>query len=203
MKLEEKNVKRLGIFIFFDKDGIVDDYVAFLLKDMMKNLNKLTIMCNGILTPEGREKLEQFSSDIYVRPNSGYDIAAWKYAITKHLSREEIAEYDELVLFNDTFYGPFEPFSNIFSKMNEKDIDFWGLTEHRESVDNAIDSEYGYRPCFLQSYFTVFRRKLISSNEFYDFWNSVRDDYSYEEAVNYYENIFAQKFLEMGFRWEA
>ena len=41
---------RLGIFFFFDAQGIVDSYVETLLADMVKNLSELVIVVNGELT---------------------------------------------------------------------------------------------------------------------------------------------------------
>jgi len=38
--------KRLGIFFFFDAQGIVDSYVETLLTDMVKNLSELVIVVN-------------------------------------------------------------------------------------------------------------------------------------------------------------
>ena len=35
MKLSEK-VKRLVIYLFYDKDGIVDSYIPYILKDIKK-----------------------------------------------------------------------------------------------------------------------------------------------------------------------
>ena len=35
MKINLENNNRLGIFVFFDKDGIVDDYVTYLLDDLL------------------------------------------------------------------------------------------------------------------------------------------------------------------------
>ena len=35
-------MKRLGIYFFFDKDGIVDKYVDYVLEDLTKHVDKLT-----------------------------------------------------------------------------------------------------------------------------------------------------------------
>ena len=39
--------KRLGIFFFFDAQGVVDSYVEALLAGMVKNLSELVIVVNG------------------------------------------------------------------------------------------------------------------------------------------------------------
>lgn len=42
-------MKRLGIYFFFDKDGIVDKYVDYVLEDLTKHVDKLIVVCNGQL----------------------------------------------------------------------------------------------------------------------------------------------------------
>ena len=63
--------KRLAIYFFYDKDGVVDDYIPFLLKDLNENVNELLIVCNGQLTIEGRKKFNELTSHILVRDNIG------------------------------------------------------------------------------------------------------------------------------------
>ena len=57
MKLDKKHIRRCGIFLFFDKDGIVDDYIVFMLKEMKKQMEYLLVVCNGFVSTEGMKKL--------------------------------------------------------------------------------------------------------------------------------------------------
>ena len=42
MKLDKtKPIRRIAIYFFYDKDGIVDDYIPYLLRDLVKNVEKL------------------------------------------------------------------------------------------------------------------------------------------------------------------
>lgn len=74
-------MRRIGIFVFFDADGIVDRYIPYMLTDLMKNLERLVIVVNGKITDEGRATLEQFSSDFVIRENKGFDTWAYKEEI--------------------------------------------------------------------------------------------------------------------------
>ena len=38
MRLKEGSIKRCAIFLYYDKQGIVDDYVIYLLNDLNKNM---------------------------------------------------------------------------------------------------------------------------------------------------------------------
>ena len=40
--------------------------------------------------------------------------------------------YDEVLLVNQTCYGPVFPFSELFGEMEKRDCDFWGVSAHAE-----------------------------------------------------------------------
>ena len=65
--------KRLGIFFFFDAQGVADSYVEALLADMVKNLSELVIVVNGELTATSYAKLSVFTDNIILRENKGLD----------------------------------------------------------------------------------------------------------------------------------
>ena len=115
-----KNIKRLVIYFFYDKDGIVDRYVPYMLEDMKKNCSELFVVCNGKLTVEGRAVLEAITPNVYVRENKGFDVWAYKAAMEQY-GWKKLEKFDEVVLMNFTFYGPLYPFSEVFSEMNERD----------------------------------------------------------------------------------
>ena len=46
MKLMD-NSSRLGIFIFYDKDNIIDDYVIYMLDSLTEAVNELIIVSNS------------------------------------------------------------------------------------------------------------------------------------------------------------
>ena len=121
------NNKRLGIYFFYDKQGIVDRFVPYFLDDLCKNLTKLIIICNGKLNDEGKEILSKYG-EVIVRENKGFDVWAYKTAL-QHVGWEELETYEEVVMLNSTIMGPMYSLSETFTKMNDKDLDFWGLTK--------------------------------------------------------------------------
>lgn len=193
--------KRLGIFCSYDSEGIIDDYILFLLQDMKKNLSHLAIICNGILTPEGKRRLETITDDVVVRDNIGFDMEAWRQGILQ----KNLAEYDELVLFNDSFYGPLYPFSEVFDKMDaeKSDSDFWGLTIHGQMPDELKLCPYGYIPEHIQSYFLVIRKKMLHSYEFLEYWQNLQTPENFQEAIRLNEVCFTRVFLDKGFSYDV
>lgn len=146
-------MNRIGIFCFYDKDGIVDGYIEFLLKELCCCLRTLVVVINGSITDEGKVILEKYADELYIRDNKGFDGGAYKDVIVNELGKHKIQEYDELVLCNDTFYGPFVSFESIFNGMEKRNADFWGLNYYYNNIANH-----------LQSYFLVFRKKIINDN---------------------------------------
>ena len=195
--------KRLGIFVLYDTKGEVNDYVIYLLNDMMENLDRLVIVCNGILNVEGREILQIFTEDIVVRPNTGFDLAAWKYGMVDYCGFEEICRYDELVLFNDSFFGPLYPFSEIFSEMEEREeaVDFWAITAHGETGNVYGMCPYGYRPRYLQLYFLVVKNFMFRSEEFQQYWTGQPEYGTFNEICEKHEAVFTRYFTDLGYRY--
>ena len=107
-----KNNKKIGVFIFFDRDGIVDDYVTYLLDDLVNSLDDLIIISNSYLDCDNKNKLLKYTDKIDVRNNVGLDAGAFKYAYDKY--KNYFNEFDELTIINDTFFGPFIPFKKIY-----------------------------------------------------------------------------------------
>ena len=92
--------KRLGIFFFFDAQGIVDSYVETLLTDMVKNLSELVIVVNGELTAKSYAKLTAFTDNIILRENKGMDAWAYKTALESY-GWDRLVEFDEVIFVLD------------------------------------------------------------------------------------------------------
>ena len=137
-------MNRAGFFFIDVNDGFIDDYKIFLLREIKKILSHLTIICNENLPDNIRKNLEKFADEI---------------AFDKKIlaDKNNFSDYDELILFDDSFFAPIYPFAKMFSKMDAEkpDADFWGITFHGE---------------ILQEYFLVFRKKILHSEEFKNFW---------------------------------
>ena len=198
-------MKRLGIFFFYDENGVADDYIDYLLKDMSRHLNQLVIVVNGLLTPDSRKKLKQYSDRLIVRENKGFDVWAYKEAI-EFVGWEEIYTFDELILFNFTNFGPIYPFQEMFSEMENRDLDFWGITKfHSRKNKGYLDKYicYDFLPEHIQSHFIAVRGKMLKSYEFKQHWETMKPVTCYAEAVGFHEAIFTQKFSDYGFRWDV
>lgn len=191
-------MERIGIFHLYNKCGIVESYIEKLLESMVSILSKLIIVINGDLGNMELCKLERFSDFIYIRENVGYDAGAYK-DIFLELHQEDWKQWDEIILFNSTFYGPFYSWDNIFEVMSKKEIDFWGLSRHLGGVQMRKGGSFA--PEHIQSYFLAIRRRIVNSSSFWKFWKKMEYPESYYEAVENFEWEFTSFFKSCGFNY--
>lgn len=158
---EEELGSRIAIFSFYDKCGVVDRYIEYLLEELKSVANRLIVVVNGNVDSKGRILFRKYTDEIIVRENIGFDAGAYTQILTKYLKEDEILQYDQLILCNDTFFGPFVKMDSIFDKMDERECDFWGLT----FVNYSIFS-------FLHSYFLVFRNKIFRDRNFLGYFKN-------------------------------
>ena len=196
-------VNRLGIFFFYDAQGVVDDYVTTLLDGLAPHFTEMAIVCNGELTDEGRAKLARYTGNITVRANQGFDAWAYKTAMDSY-GWDALTEFDEIVLFNATIMGPVHPFSEMFDAMDKRDLDFWGITKfHKVPFDPFGRSPFGYLPEHIQSHFHAYRKSLVSSKEFQNYWDNLPPINSYEDSVGLHESLFTKRFADLGYTWDV
>ena len=202
MSAELKTKKRIGLFLFYNTKGKVYEYVEYLLADISACLNELIIVSNGYLREDGRTALKKYSDKILERPNTGFDAAGWKEGILD-CGIEKIREFDELVLFNDSFFGPFYPFRQVFSEMDTRDTDFWGLSSHGPAPSIGNKGPYGNRPAYIQTYFMAFRQSMLNSSAFIDYWKELKEFSSFTDLVEQHSAILTKHFEDQGFRWDV
>ena len=117
----------LAIMSVYDSDGIVDDFIIFYLSSLKTVADRIIVVVNGKLTVSGEHKLRTITDEIYIRENIGFDFGAYKDVLEYYLKPEEIKQYQELILCNDTCFGPLVSFKEIFYKMRDKTLEMWSI----------------------------------------------------------------------------
>ncbi|GAA2726104.1 rhamnan synthesis F family protein [Cellulomonas aerilata] len=195
-------MRRVAIYMFFDPQGIVDDYVLYKLRKLREHVETIFVVANLPLAAEGRERLEGVADTVYTRTNVGFDVGAYKDAMAV-LGRERLAEYDELLLLNYTFFGPVFPFGEMFDRMTAANVDFWGVTAHKAIRPNphpdAVDTSE--LPFHIQSTWLAISHRMFTSAEFAEYWDTMPVITSYEQSVLQHEARFTKHFAERGFRY--
>ncbi len=203
MTVLQANPKRLGIYSFYDAQGIVDRYVTFFLRDLQENLSDLIVVVNGLITVDEKQKLLDITPKVIIRENIGYDIWGYKTGLA-FFGWDRLAEFDEIIVVNNTIMGPVYPFRDMFAAMDQRDLDFWGMTRHDEFEADflGIDSKQ-LIPEHIQSYFYGFRKNLVQSPAFQAYWDELPMLTGYKDAVVNHEFRFTKAMGDKGFTWDT
>ena len=197
--------RRCAIYLFYDEQGIVDDYIIYYLQELKKVVDRIVVVCNGRITIDGRRKIEKITKDVFCRENIGYDAWAYKEALG-YIGWENMHNYDELVITNFTIYGPFYPFEKFFAEMDLRACDFWGIHRRYEDLNEKTffgkPTLHGYMPEFALSNFWVIRREMLLSYEFKKYWDTLPSINSYIEACIINEPKFTVDMQNAGFVME-
>ncbi|WP_082485053.1 rhamnan synthesis F family protein [Microbacterium sp. Leaf151] len=188
--------RRLVVYVVYDRRGGVDDYVVHALQGMRDHATHILVVINGKLSDDARRRLEPAVDEILLRENTGFDIWAHKDALD-HLG-PQLVEFDEIVLTNDTWFGPVRPYGPVFDRMDALDTDFWGMTDHAREEPNPFTGE-GVLPYHLQSFWIAVRRDMFISPRWERYWRELPEMPSYFDAVLKHETIFTETFVEAGF----
>lgn len=188
--------KRLVIYVVYDRRGNVEEFVRFALEGMRDDAAHILAVVNGSLDDDGRRLLETVTDDILVRSNDGFDIWAHKEGLA-HVG-DRIAEFDEVLLTNDTWFGPVRPYAPVFERMNDEAVHFWGMTDHEWEPLNKFTNE-GELPYHLQSFWIAVRKEMFLSPEWQSYWRDLPEMPSYFDAVLKHETQFTKHFQDRGY----
>lgn len=190
-------MRRLGIFSIQSSGR----HIQYLLNDIIGCLQDLIIISSGDIIIDERADLSKYTKNIFKIDRPGFEIGAWQQGILGFLE-QKFDKYDEVVLFNDAFYGPIQNnFSRIFDEMESKNCDFWGLTMQHESKDQHGITPSGYLPAHLQMSFVTIRKKMLCSSEFWSYWKNVKYESEPNYPMGHHELFFTEFFSNLGFTW--
>src|SRR5690606_33659751 len=178
-----------------DEHGIVDEYMIHLLKSFKPFLERLVFVSNGPLSRDSEPVVSKVVDDLIIRENEGFDVWAYKDALD-FIGFDELAGFDELLLFNHTFYGPLFPLSEMFDAMAEKPVDFWGISTHAKMKPNPFTHQ-GILPEHINSHFIAVRQPMLSSASFKAYWETMPEINTYVDSVIKHESRFTKHFSDL------
>jgi len=155
-----KTSRRLCVFASYSTNAILHDYVLYYLKALHDlDFEIVFVSTNSSYQPSDIERLQPFVKLFIHRSNIGYDFGSYKAGLL--YSGVNLSDYDQLLLTNDSCYGPLYPLKPIFDAMAKRKLDFWGI---------ADNYEHAYH---MMSYFLVFSRDTFLSEIFQSFWREL------------------------------
>ncbi len=178
---------RCVVFAHYDRDGFVDEYVLCYLRSLAEVSERIVFVTTGGISPADERRVLDVCWKVISRDNKGYDFLSYKYGI-KLLESEC---YDELLLCNDSVYGPLTSLGQMFARMHAVPCDYWGITE-----------SYAHS-WHLQSYFLVFRKNVVESQFFTEFWANVKVESTKRDVIDKYEVGLSRALRMAGFHGKA
>lgn len=178
-------MKRLCIYVTYDRENIVDDYIGYILKALRRVADRVVVVCNYGHIAQGMENIQPYADTILYRENRGYDGGAYKEALEQI---GDIESYDEMVLSNDTFFGPFISLNKIFETMEKESCDFWGLNRRHIPLYD-----------FTASFFMVFRKAAMAPVVRY-IQDAISKDMSRDQILKLFEQGISNELKKVGFR---
>lgn len=192
-------MKRICIYLIYDKQNIVDDYIGYILRELNSCVDCLITVCNMPELICGKDILKENSDIIFFRENIGFDAGGFKEILCSLVGWNTILRYDELILMNDSLFGPFIPMKDIFLKMEDYSVDFWGLA----SQGTYKCEESRSFPEYIQSYFMVIRSPMLHSNEFRKYWEELPFYNEFWDVVTQHEEKFTAYFSGLGYSYDV
>lgn len=193
-------MNRLLLYVHFNKYNQFSEHVRYQLTQLRQLFSKVVFISNSQLDKSVAEQLKNdgLIDQFIQRQNQGYDFAAWHEGMS-NIGFDNLTNYDSITAMNDTCFGPLWDMTPYFEKYEADDsVDFWGMTNHR-----AIDAGHIFIDEHLQSYFMSYKKCLIESSTFQDFWKNVESYKDVQKVIDNYETKYTKIFREAGFNYQA
>lgn len=202
MSMEYEQVRNsIIIFCIFDRDGIVDDYVLHLANCLRPYAGNFILVVKGDVQADQSSGLEELADSVIQLDNKGYDFGAYKQVILEYIGWDCLEQYDELLLVNDSCYGPLFPFSELFEEMDARKNDFWGITLQPPIYNGYYSKKI--LPTHIQSYFLAIEERMLHSEAFRTFWETAEPSDDYMQTVWNFELRFTEYFSKHGFTYSS
>lgn len=183
---------RTCVFASFYPNGIISETDLIYLEGLNKVADNIVLVANSPILPTEKEKLKGRVSAAIFHYHEGYDFGSYRigrmFADEKGWLSTDVCT--ELIFANSSCYGPVHPFNIMFSKMKNKECDFWGMTENTQISGST----------HLQSYFLVFRSAILKTNALQDFFGERPLKASRQEAIRLYEVQLTGFLRDQGFK---
>jgi len=151
--------RRVAIYAHYDPVGAVHDYHLEALRALRSAGFRITLVSNAErFGPAAAARVAPLVREVLVRRNLGHDFGAWREGLR---ALGDLGDCRQLVLCNDSVYGPFAPLEAVLAKADPATADVWGMTEGRNHGPH------------LQSWFLLFHPNAFGHPAFDAFWREM------------------------------
>jgi O-antigen biosynthesis protein len=179
--------RRVAVFASYTGDGILPPQVVPYLEGLQTLTEAIVVVCDNDLQPGEAEKLSGLAAHVITGRRGENDFGSYKRGVAWLEQAGLLTKADDLILCNDSCYGPIGSFAPMFAEMEAKNLDFWGATDSREIAYH------------LQSYFVVLTHNVFFSEPFREFFAVVEMQPNLQEVIKKYEIGMTQTLVKAGF----
>ena len=188
-----QKTKRYAIFAGYNHNGQIEPYIITYLKGLDEVTDGIVYITDSPLLPNEEKKLKGINiiHSSHIRHHE-YDWGSYKRGYNWLKQKGYLKKADELIFANDSTYAPLTSFKPMFKEMSKrKDLDFWGDLQNTH-----------FNP-HIQSYFIVFRKSVIQSNNFETFMNSITHQIDPSLYILAYEITLTPLLESLGYKWDT
>jgi lipopolysaccharide biosynthesis protein len=176
-------MKRLAIYAHYGSSAAVAGHVYYCLEQVAALGFGICFVSNSEISAASEAALKKICERVLVRENTGLDFCMWQRGMAEY----DLLQYEELLLTNSSIIGPVQALAPVWASPALAGCDFWGLTDNDELAEH------------LQSYFLVFRRRVLHSEAFREFWRSVLPYKNKAQLIWSYELGLTRWLQDAGF----
>ena len=184
---------RYAVFAGYNPNSILEPYILTYLKGLNEITDGIVYITDSPLLETEKAKLKKFNIlfSSFNRHNE-YDWGSYKRGYLWLKNNGYLEKADEVIFANDSCFAPITDFKEMFSSMEKhKTIDFWGNTQS------------AFRYPHLQSYFMVFRKRILHSEIFDKFFTDIKYQPTHLDYIFHYEIPLTTAFSTHGFSWKS
>lgn len=194
-----KSLKRIAIFSYDNPGAKTYNDLIFLINEIKELSEQVIVVTNGSSKKiKDRLPIEY----IFIDNVHGFNANRWKRGIDYLRTNDMYDDLDELLLLDDSIFGPLKKIDYIFDKMGENPCDFWGISYH-ERIEYTEKKRTISVPKHLQTYFLVFKARILKSQEFLNFWKKLPLIRNIEVYQQKFEFCMCSILEEAGFTWDS
>ncbi|MFN4313885.1 MAG: rhamnan synthesis F family protein [Chitinophagaceae bacterium] len=180
----------LCLFAHYNPNRVVYAATFHYIEALTKVGVRVVFISNSEIITDSRRKLLAFvkADDIYIRENKGNDFGAWSWWFKKY---SDDYEFDNLILTNDSLFGPVKPLKPILLHFEGLDFDWWGLCESNSPIKH------------VQSFFLCFSKLVVHSDGFKRVLMQDFDRMTRDEIIKNGELLLSKALFDAGFRYDV
>lgn len=191
IKTYVKASDNLCLFVTFSDRPAIKPYVALHVRAFLDKGFDVILIINTNYPGEPIANLDSVSgvNALCVRDNKGFDFGAWSQVMREL----DLSTHENIVWVNDSIFGPvkIDAFNRMVDRMLGSSADFVGLTS------NGLEMEH------IQSFFLMFKRRLIVDPSFHQYVTNLWQLPSKSLVIEFYEIRMTQLIKDLGYRCEA